>query len=57
MESWLGARAGSSPRCSVCVDLPCRTLELEGRSFETVTRGLVVKAALAAARTIGVAKV
>lgn len=56
MEFWLGARSGSSPCCSVCGDLPCRTLEFEGRSFETVPRDLVVKAALAAARTIGVAK-
>lgn len=49
MEDWLGARAGSSPCCSVCGDLPCRTLEMGGHSFEAVPRNLVVKAALLAA--------
>jgi Domain of unknown function (DUF2703) len=49
MEDWLGARAGSSPCCSVCGDLPCRTLEMGGHSFEAVPRNLVVKAALIAA--------
>lgn len=36
MEDWLGASAGSSPCCSVCGDLPCRTLEIDGHSFEAV---------------------
>jgi hypothetical protein len=49
MEDWLGASAGSSPCCSVCGDLPCRTLEIDGHSFEAVPRDLVVKAALIAA--------
>ena len=26
MEEWLGASVGKSPCCSVCGDLPCRTL-------------------------------
>jgi Domain of unknown function (DUF2703) len=49
MEDWLGARAGSSPCCSVCGDLPCRTLEVDGQSFEAVPQDLVLKAALIAA--------
>jgi len=49
MEHWLGARAGSSPCCSVCGDLPCRTLEVDGRSFEAIPQDLVVKAGLIAA--------
>jgi len=49
MEDWLGASAGSSPCCSVCGDLPCRTLEVDGRSFEAVPQDLVLKAALIAA--------
>ena len=49
MEDWLGASAGSSPCCSVCGDLPCRTLEVDGHSFEAVPQDLVLKAALIAA--------
>jgi Domain of unknown function (DUF2703) len=49
MEDWLGARAGSSPCCAVCGDLPCRTFEIGGHSFEAVPQNLVVKAALIAA--------
>jgi hypothetical protein len=49
MEDWLGASAGSSPCCSVCGDLPCRTLEVDGHLFEAVPQDMVVKAALIAA--------
>jgi Domain of unknown function (DUF2703) len=49
MEDWLGAGTGSSPCCSVCDDLPCRTLEVDGHSFEAVPQDLIVKAALIAA--------
>jgi len=49
MEEWLGASTGSSPCCAVCGDLPCRTLEVDGQSFEAVPQDLVVKAALMAA--------
>ncbi len=49
MEQWLGARAGSSRCRSVCGDLPCRTLEMDGQSFEAIPQDLIVKAALVAA--------
>jgi hypothetical protein len=53
MEEWLGARVGMSPCCSVCGDLPCRTLDVDGSSFEAIPEDLIVKAALlAAARMI-----
>ena len=53
LEEWLGASAGTSPCCSVCGDLPCRTLEVAGTSFEAIPEDLIVKAALiAAARMI-----
>ncbi|MBS0304738.1 MAG: DUF2703 domain-containing protein [Proteobacteria bacterium] len=54
MEEWLGARAGSSPCCEVCGDLPCRTTEVDGRSYEAIPQELIVKAAvIAASRMIG----
>jgi len=49
MEEWLGARAGNSPCCEVCGDLPCRTMELNGQTYEVIPEDLIVKAAMIAA--------
>lgn len=54
MEEWLGARAGNSPCCEVCGDLPCRTMEVDGRTYEAIPEDLIVKAAMvAASRLVG----
>jgi len=52
LEDWLGASAGASPCCSVCGDSECRTLEVDGSSFEAVPARLVIKAGLAAASSL-----
>lgn len=49
MEEWLGAQAGNSPCCEVCGDLPCRTMELHGQTYEAIPEDLIVKAAMVAA--------
>ena len=49
MEEWLGAQAGNSPCCEVCGDLPCRTMELHGQTYEAIPEDLIVKAAMIAA--------
>ena len=49
MEDWLGANVGSSPCCSVCGTSECRTVEVEGTTFETIPEKLFLKAALVAA--------
>ena len=49
MEEWLGANVGSSPCCSVCGTSECRTVEVEGTTFETIPEKLFLKAALVAA--------
>lgn len=49
LEHWLGATVGSSPCCSVCGDLPCRTLQVGDDSYETVPEALIVSAAMMAA--------
>ena len=49
MEEWLGASVGSSPCCSVCGTSECRTLEVEGSTFETVPERLLLRGALVAA--------
>lgn len=49
IEEWLGASVGKSPCCSVCGDLPCRTVEVGGNTYETIPEDLIVKAAMIAA--------
>jgi hypothetical protein len=49
MEDWLGALAGNSPCCEVCGDLPCRTMELHGQTYEAIPEDLIVRAAMIAA--------
>jgi hypothetical protein len=53
LEDWLGATIGSSRCCAACGDADCRTVELDGRSFETIPEDLIVRAALRAAAEIG----
>ena len=48
MEEWLDAKVGSSRCCSVCGDSECRTVEVEGSSFEAIPEKLLIKAALVA---------
>ena len=48
MEEWLGARAGDSPCCEVCGDRPCRTMEVDGQTYEAIPEDLIVKAAILA---------
>lgn len=52
LEDWLGATVGASACCSVCGDNECRTLEVEGSSFEAVPEQLIVKAGLVAAASM-----
>ena len=49
MEEWLGANVGTSRCCSVCGTSECRTVEVEGTTFETIPEKLFLKAALVAA--------
>ena len=48
MEEWLGASVGSSRCCSVCGTSECRTVEVDGATFETIPESLFLKAALVA---------
>jgi hypothetical protein len=49
MEHWLNARHGSSPCCDVCGDLPCRTMEVDGTTYEAIPAELIVRAGVVAA--------
>ncbi len=52
MEDWLDAGVGSSRCCSVCGEARCRTVEVEGQTYETIPEKLIVKAGLLAAAQI-----
>ena len=48
IEEWLEANVGMSRCCSVCGDSDCRTLEVGGRTYETITEEQFIKAGLMA---------
>ncbi len=48
IEEWLGANVGMSRCCSVCGDSDCRTLEVDGRTYETIPEEQFIKAGLMA---------
>ncbi len=49
IEWWLAADSGQSRCCSVCGDAECRTMTVEGRTYEAIPVELIVKAGLLAA--------
>jgi hypothetical protein len=57
LEEWLGARVGNSACCTVCGGLPCRTVVVDGATFEAIPEDLIVRAAMiAAAAMVGPAE-
>jgi hypothetical protein len=52
LEDWVDAATGSSQCCSVCGTAYCRTVEVDGKSFEAVPERLIVRAGLAAAASL-----
>lgn len=49
LEEWLGASVGESTCCSVCGNLPCRTMQLGGETYDAVPEELIIRAAMLAA--------
>lgn len=49
VEEWLGADVGMSRCCSVWGDSECRTLQVGGRTYETIPEQQFIKAGLMAA--------
>lgn len=52
IEEWLGAEVGMSRCCSVCGASDCRTLEVGGRTYETIPVKQLIKAGLMAASQV-----
>jgi hypothetical protein len=49
LEDWLKARTGQSSCCGACGDTECRTIEAQGKIYETIPAELIIKAGLMAA--------
>jgi len=56
LEEWLGAEVGQSPCESCCTaigeDVECRTVDLDGTTYEVVPAELIVRAGLVAASNL-----
>ncbi|MCX7909929.1 MAG: DUF2703 domain-containing protein [Ignavibacteria bacterium] len=48
LEEWLNASTGSSLCCDVCESNECRTIQIDGKIYETITRELIIKGSLIA---------
>ncbi len=48
IEDWLSATSGQSQCCSTCGDSECRTLTVDGKTYEAIPAELIVKAGLLA---------
>ena len=49
LEDWLQARTGQSACCGPCGDAECRTIETQGKIYETIPAELIIKAGFIAA--------
>ena len=49
LEEWLKAHTGESSCCGPCGDTECRTIETQGKIYETIPAELIIKAGLMAA--------
>ena len=49
LEDWLQAQTGQSACCGPCGDAECRTIDVQGKIYETIPAELIVKAGLIAA--------
>lgn len=48
LEAWLSGSAGQSPCCGSCGDAECRTLAVDGATYEAIPPELIVRAGLLA---------
>lgn len=49
LEDYLGGSVGQSPCCDVCGPSECRTVEIEGQTYETIPSQVIIQAGLTAA--------
>jgi hypothetical protein len=49
IEDWLGAQTGQSACCDACGDAECRTMEIDGQTYEAIPSEMIIRAGLMAA--------
>ena len=49
IETWLNASSGQSPCCGPCGDIECRTILVDGRTYEAIPETVILRAGLLAA--------
>lgn len=52
LEDWLGGESGQSPCCDVCGPNDCRTVTVDGQSYEAIPSDLIVRTGLLAAALV-----
>ncbi len=48
LEDWLSGTTGQSPCCDVCGPNDCRTMTVDGRTYEAIPADLIIRAGLLA---------
>lgn len=48
LEKWLSATSGQSKCCSTCGDSDCRTITVDGKTYEAIPAELIIRAGLLA---------
>jgi len=56
LEDWIEGRSGHTPCCDVCGPDECRTIEVEGQTYETIPAEMIIKAGLSAASKLVVTR-
>jgi len=56
IETWLNAKTGKSECCDICGPNDCRTVEVNGKTYEKIPADLIIKAGLAAASELSINK-
>jgi len=49
LEEWVGGNTGKSKCCDTCAGSECRTILVEGKTYESIPEYLIIKAGLLAA--------
>lgn len=49
LEDWLGGTVGMSRCCTACGDSDCRTVQIDGQTYEAIPQDQLIKAGLMAA--------
>jgi hypothetical protein len=49
LEEYFGGGTGQNPCCGVCSPFECRTMEIDGKTYESIPSDIIIRAGLVAA--------